>query len=492
MGVISMNIWEDIRVRSRAKGESIKSISRSTGVSKNTIKKYLRDDRVPQEAINNSRSSVLSSYTNEICQLIEATPKITSSRIVQVLRERHDLPIAIKERAARLFIAKLREGIVPKEAFIRLVYQPASQIQIDFKDIHLRIDGEAVKHHLFSARLAYSGAFFGKVYSHENAESLYDGILQVCRHFDGVVSECVFDNPKMAVLKVLRGRERLVNQKYASVVGSLGMQMHFAAPASGNEKGGVEGVHGYIEDNHFRPMRDGGNLQKINADLLKFCMNQDNRSGDKFVSELCNLYRLPDPLPDIGTVRPVCINKFSEVNYATNRYSVPSEFAHRSGDLHIYYDHLDVMVAGTLVASHARSYAKHTAVLNPMHYLDILSWKHRAVERAEVFSQINFPIELRELLHAYVEFDRDQAGKNFMRVMRQLEKHSMETIRLAVIYARERGTIDPAAIELRLLQQDEYQSRVRPSAIEIQGREKRVIVSDLSAYAASTLHEELI
>jgi transposase len=492
MGVISMNIWEDIRVRSRSKGESIKSISRSTGVSKNTIKKYLRTDSLPQSAVNNGRFSVLKPYTKEICQLIESTPKITSSRIVQVLRERHDIPIAIKERAVRLFIAKLRESIIPKEAFIRLVYQPASQIQIDFKDIHLRIGGEAVKHYLFSARLAYSGAFFGKVYRRENAESLYDGILQACRHFDGVANECVFDNPKMAVLKVFRGRERLVNQKYASIVGSLGMQMHFAAPASGNEKGGVEGLHGYIEDNHFRPMRTGEDLKKINSDLLNFCMNQDNRSGEKFVLEMCNLHRLPDPLPSIATVRPVCINKFSEVNYATNRYSVPSEFAHRSGDLHIYYDHLDVMVAGTLVASHARSYEKRAAVLNPMHYLDILSWKHRAVERAEVFSQISFPIELRELLHAYVEFDRDQAGRNFMRVMRQLEEHSLEKIRLAVIYARERGTIDPAAIELRLLQKHEYQSRARPKAIEIQGREKRVIVSDLSAYAASTLGEEPI
>ncbi len=53
--------------------------------------------------------------------------------------------------------------------------------------------------------------------------------------------------------------------------------MEFAAPAKGNEKGGVEGTHGYIEDNFCRPLREAASLEDINSDLLTFCRNDRSK-----------------------------------------------------------------------------------------------------------------------------------------------------------------------------------------------------------------------
>ena len=100
MGVLSLSSWENIRVRARAHGESIKSIVRSTGHSKNTIRKYIRTDALPKEPAV-TRSSVLTPFTDEICEMLRKTPKLTSARVIHVLQERHDIHLAIKERAAR-------------------------------------------------------------------------------------------------------------------------------------------------------------------------------------------------------------------------------------------------------------------------------------------------------------------------------------------------------------------------------------------------------
>ena len=265
--------------------------------------------------------------------LLEQTPKMTTKRLVTVLRERNDQPLRIGERAARKFVAKNRRKQVPKEAFIRLVYAPGSQMQIDFKDIELMTAGSPVKHHLFTARLSHSGAFFGKVYRSEDRPSLLDGIISACVAFGGVAKECVFDNAKTAVKHIHRGSKRDVATEYQAVCGSLGLRMEFAAPAKGNEKGGVEGTHGYLEDNYFRPMRNGDDLVHLNQDLSTFCVEEIRQRHSKFAVDQAALSALPTVMPQSARHQHVHVNKFAEVTYATNRYSVPTEYAHRRGEI---------------------------------------------------------------------------------------------------------------------------------------------------------------
>ena len=484
-----MEDWQNIRTRYRACGETIKSISRTTGHSKNTVRKYLRSDSVPQQKSVLTRSSILAPYLNEIRNLIKDTPKITASRIVAVLRERHGVPLCIKERAARKFIAKYRNELVSKEAFVRLVYAPASQMQIDFKDVVLRVNGNDIKHHLFTARLCYSGDFFAHVFRSEDTPSLLEGIVLACTYFGGSARECVFDNAKTAVKRVYSGRQRDVGSDYRAVCGSLGMQMHFAAPAKGNEKGGVESAHGFVEDNFFRPTRSGDSLELVNGALRRFCIESGNKKRELIDEEKALLCPLPSPLPTTARSIPVRINKFAEVTYATNRYSVPTFYAHRKGVMRVYSDHITISVGDEEIARHARSFYRHDAVLEPLHYFDLLELKHRAVERAEVFTTDRFPDELKRLLRVYVDEDRDLAGKQFMRVIHLLNFYEVSDIVRAASAACHRGTSDPAAIEL-LLQQGTHAYR-NPEPLEL-GRKAQIFSTDLSQYSASMLQEHFL
>lgn len=256
---------------------------------------------------------------------------------------------------------------------------------------------------------------------------------------------------------MLRGRHRKVKAEFAAFTGSLAIDMQFAAPAKGHEKGGVEGAHGYVEDNFFRPMRSATSLEALNEELLAFSRtDREQRSvGDHTVAarleiERAALRALPEILPRPCIHEHVRVNKFSEVLCRTNRYSVPSRFVGRSATVELFANRVRIVVDGELAAEWPRLFGRNDAVLDPLHYLGPLKHKHRAVERAAVFNNERFPEALRALLKRLVQRDRDTAGKRFMRIIELLVHHRLSDVVTAVELACEQGVDDPAAIALLL------------------------------------------
>ena len=494
--MITLEDWQVIRERRIGQGEAIKALSRDTGHAINTIRKYTTSSEPPQRRGNPTRTPDMSVYESDVDALLREEPKITAARIAYLLRE-HYPAFALRERAVRSYVARRRAMLCPKEAFIRQVYLPGDQTQYDFKDVRAMIAGEETQLHLFNARLSYSTAWFAHCYRTEDRPALFDGLLGAALEFGGVARDGVFDNPKTAVDKVKRGRARDVNAEFSAFVGSLGLHMEFAAPAKGNEKGGVEGTHGYIEDNVFRPIPSYPSVEALNADLLQ--RSRDDRQtrmvSARTVAELLEIERdalrpLPAVLPRPCTSeKPVRVNKFFEVRFKTNRYSVPSCYVGRMAIVEAFATRIRVVIDSELVAEHARLFGKNGASLDPLHYLDALAFKHRAVARAEVFNNENFPEPLRELLRRLVERDRDTAGKQFMRVMELLKQHSLRDLVAAVEQAASIGVDDPAAIALLLHQQPA--SPVPPLALEDLPAEARIAPPQarLDGYVIAELKE---
>jgi hypothetical protein len=286
-----------------------------------------------------------------------------------------------------------------------------------------------------------------------------------------------------------------MNDDFAAVCGGLALQMQFAAPAKGNEKGGVEGLHGFIEDRFFRPVPKFESLADLNRGLEAFAESYlDKRvSGesvrDRLERERSALRPLPVVLPATCIRDTVRINKFFEVTYKTNRYSVPSKFAHRDAIIEIFHDRIRVVVDGVLVAEPERVFGKHEAILDPLHFVDLLTFKHRAVVRAEVFRHRRFHHSLQSLLNGYVENDPASAGKRFMRVVTLLEDHPMHDLVNAVVAAAQRGTDDPAAIALLLRQEARPYQAVEPLRITPGTRGGVRPVVTLDSYDINSLKE---
>jgi transposase len=495
--LISLDIWETIRIRCVRDNEPYKRVARELGISKNTVKKYVQANTPPVQKAPPGRHADMARFESEVDDLLRNTPKITASRIAQIIRERIDPSFAVGERAVRVYVAARRSRIVPKEAFVRLAYAPGDQVQFDFKDVVARIAGVDVALHMYVARLSYSTAFFARCYLSEDRPALFDGLVSACVRFGGIAREGLFDNASTAVKRILRGRDRSMNDDFAAVCGGLALHMQFAAPAKGNEKGGVEGLHGYIEDRFFRPIPEFASLADLNRGLegLAESYLEKRISGesvrDRFERERQALRSLPAVLPATCIRDTVRINKFFEVTYKTNRYSVPSKYAHRDAIIEIFHDRIRVVVDSVLVAEPERVFGKHEAILDPFHFIDLLTFKHRAVVRAEVFRHRRFHHSLQSLLNDYVENDPASAGKRFMRVVALLEDHPMHDLVNAVVAAAQRGTDDPAAIALLLRQETRPYQAVEPLRITPGARGGIRPVVSLDSYDITSLKESI-
>jgi len=473
-------------------------VSHVRSIARNTIRKYVNSSSPPQRQGAPTRTPVMTAYESDVDELLKREPKITAIRIAQVLREKQP-SFALKERAVRNYIAHRRMLVHPKEVFIRQVYVPGDQTQYDFKDVKAVVDGEEMGLHLFTARLSYSTAWFGRCYRTEDQPALFDGLLRASVEFGGITRDGVFDNPTTAVVKVLRGRSRKVNAEFAAFSGSLAIDMQSAAPGKGNEKGGVEGAHGYVEDNFFRPLRSAKSLDALNEELLTFSRQDrnvrrvgDQSMADRLATERAALRPLPCVLPRACVSEHARITKFSELRCRTNRYSVPTRYVGRLATVELFADRIRIVADGELAAEYPRLFERNGDMLDPLHYLDALKHKHRAVERAEVFNNARFPEALRDLLRRLVQRDRDTAGKDFVRVIALLEDHRLSDVVNAVERSAERGVCDPAAIALLLDQcpsasPTPLSDEMLPDAAKIDAPQARLdgyVVSELKEVAA--------
>ena len=454
-----MKNWETIRLRCRRDGEPIKVVARETQISPNTVRKYLRCDEPPLRKAN-TRSFKLDRFESQIDELLRTTPKITAVRIGTYLRVNVDPDIRIDESTLRKYVARRRALIVPKEAFIRAHYAPGDQAQFDFSPMSVTLAGVVVVVQLFAMRLSYSGRYFARASMRCDRPSLFAGLLAACTTFGGTPRTSVFDNATTAVKRILRGTSRTENDEFATFRGALLLDVQFAAPAKGNEKGGVEGIHGYIEDNFFRPMPSFDSLEKLNAALVDFCQRdlariqagRNESIGTRFEHERKFLNPLPTLLPRACVIENVHINKFAEVQFQTNRYSVPTKFAHRNACIEVYEDRIRIVVADEVVAEHQRSFGRGQEFLDIRHYLHVLKHKHRAAETAAVLSDGRIPAELRALFERYRIANPRSATKEWTKVLALLEYVSREELAQMITHSCARGTDDPDAIALLVTQ----------------------------------------
>src|SRR5579884_1345832 len=457
--LITLDVWETIRLRCVRDGEHIKTVARDLGLSKNTVRKYVRTLQAPNYQ-SAKRTCRLDAYCYHIDNLIRRSPKITAVRIGAQLRAFVDPDLQISERSLREYVANRRREIAGKEAFVRALYVPGDQMQFDFTPVDLVVAGVLTKVHLFVARLSYSGRLFARVSLREDQVALFAGILGAVIHFGGVPRVGVFDNAKTAVTRILRGRNREENEAFRAFCGGLALEVEFAAPAKGNQKGGVEGANGFVEDNMFRPTPECESLEAFNLELEWFCRNDENRTssvhhetiGERFAREQPQLRPLPKVLPAACVRRVAQINKFAEAICDTNRYSVPTQWAHRSAILEIFENRLRIVVDDQVIAEHKRCTGKHQTMLDVRHAIELLAFKHRSVERAEIIAQSRLPAPLLALRDRLLAHDRARAGRAFVAVLRLLLTYSSEVVAECVSQALTCGTLDPSAIALLVRQ----------------------------------------
>lgn len=198
MGFLSV-----IRRWALREGMPIREIARRTGLSRNTIKKYLREGAVEPKFKVPKRPSNLDRYADRLSAwLLAQTRKSRKER--RTVKQMHaDLvKLGYKGSYARVaaFARAWREErhraeqTAGRGTFVPLVFQPGEAFQFDWSEDWATIGGERVKLQAAHTKLSHSRAFLVRAYPLQTHEMLFDAHWHAFRVFGGVPGRGIYDS----------------------------------------------------------------------------------------------------------------------------------------------------------------------------------------------------------------------------------------------------------------------------------------------------------
>ncbi|MCS5602225.1 MAG: IS21 family transposase [Paracoccus sp.] len=227
----------------------IREIARRTGISRNTIKKYLREGIVEPAFQTPDRPSKLDPYAKQLTAwLVSDQRKSRKERRTAKLMHADLVKLGYDGSYERV-AAFVREWkgerqrahhTTDRGTFVPLVFAPGEAFQFDWSEDWAYVGGERIKLQVAHIKLSHSRAFLVRAYLLQTHEMLFDAHWHAFRVFEGVPGRGIYDNMKTAVDKVGIGKKRDVNARFTAMTSHYVFDPEFCNPAAGWEKGQVE------------------------------------------------------------------------------------------------------------------------------------------------------------------------------------------------------------------------------------------------------------
>src|SRR5215470_17403547 len=112
-------------------------------------------------------------------------------------------------------------------------------------------------------------------------EAFFEGHVNACQFWEGVPHTITYDNLKAAVNKVLTGKNRLENERFAAFRSAFLFDSRFCQPGKGNEKGRIENMVKFAERNLFTPVPCVETLAELNLLLRQRCLDYLQRTQER-------------------------------------------------------------------------------------------------------------------------------------------------------------------------------------------------------------------
>ncbi len=230
-------------------GIPIREIARRTGLSRNTVRKYLASKDLEPAYPSRKSPSKLDSYEETLTNWLfrESRRHRKQRRTVKRLyRDLVELGYTGSYDRVAAFARQWRQAQqeaklqAAKHAYVPLKFAPGEAFQFDWSEDWVKINGVSTKLQIAHFKLSYSRAYFMRAYLTQSHEMLFDAHYHAFITFGGIPERGIYDNMKTAVDKVGRGKQRQVNKRFHAMVGHYLYEPEFCNPAAGWEKGQVE------------------------------------------------------------------------------------------------------------------------------------------------------------------------------------------------------------------------------------------------------------
>ena len=444
----------------------IREIERRTGLSRNTIRKYLRAGTVEPRFKVPERPSKFDPFAEKLSGWLR-TEVAKSRKQRRTAKQMHAELVVLGfdgsySRVAAFVRAwkaeRQREAQTSgRGTFVPLVFAAGEAFQFDWSEDWAMLGGRQTKLQVAHTKLSHSRAFAVRAYPLQTHEMLFDALTQAFRVLGGVPRRGIFDNMKTAVDRIGTGKARQVNARFAAMASHYLFEPEFCNPASGWEtrRATPNGRNGQVEKNVqdarrrlWQPMPSFPDLDALNAWLEAQCIAQwaqiehgvlPGTVADVHAAEVASL--MPPGRPFDGFVEhtkrvsPTCL-----VSFERTRYSVPASFANRPVSLRIYPDRIVIAAEGQIVCEHSRiiDRSHHTCgrtIYDWRHYLAVIQRKPGALRNGAPFAEM--PDAFRQLQSQLL--CRPGGDREMAEILALVLQHDERAVLCAVELALEAG-----------------------------------------------------
>ena len=410
--MISMSKVHDIR-KLKKEGETVASIARIVGVSRDTVYKYIEvDDFSPEMPVRQSRKSKLDPYRPLIEQWLDEDAKNwrkqrhTAHRIWVRLTQEEKLEVS--EARVRSYVRMIREERQTsfEQQFLDLDWAPGIA-QADFGEADVYLEGMRHRLSFFVLSFPFSNVGFAQVFPSENAECVCQALKNIFEYLGCVPIRIVFDNATGVGRRVCE--QVRTTKLFGAFAAHYCFDFRFCNPESGHEKGNVERKVAYIRSNLLVPIPRISNLDTFNSKLLArcttLCSKPHWRKGEPemqlFIEDRFAMVGLPQKPFSVVRWEHVKANKQGKFSIdGPHFYSSDPALAGRKLIVGLSATTVEVYdESGTFVCSHSRAYGSvPTDTTNPASQLAILAAKIGGWHESRV--RASLPEDLRSYMDA--------------------------------------------------------------------------------------------
>ena len=436
---------------------SIREICRRSGLSRNTIRRYLRTDEVEPAFKVPERPSKLDPFADRLSAWLKTEANKSRKQKRTVLQLHADLVSLGYGGSYNRVAAFAREWKADRQretnttgrgTFVPLTFEPGEAFQFDWSEDWAIIGNERTKLQVAHTKLSYSRAFIVRAYLLQTHEMLFDAHNHAFRVLGGIPRRGIYDNMKTAIDKVGRGKERDVNARFLAMASHYLFELEFCNPASGWEKGQVEKNVQDTRHRLWQPTPRFPSLDALNDWLEARCKEywaqtphgkMQGTIADLWAEEVPAL--MPASRPFDGFVEytkrvtPTCM-----VHLERNRYSVPASFANRPVSLRVYPDRVVVAAEGLMICEHRRIIDRShdqpgKTVYDWRHYLAVVQRKPGALRNGAPFAEL--PEAFRTLQQHLLK--KPGGDREMVDILALVLQHDEDAVLLAVEMALETG-----------------------------------------------------
>ena len=470
--MIRMDQKAEILMQYFREGNSQREISRSLGISRTTVQKYIKEFEVKNRKLdilkkdekgnkaeilllieemaskpkydtsNRTRTKLTDEIIGEIDKLIKENEKNRSLGRSKQLMKKIDIHEELVDKGYDVGYTTIcnyiKEKHDRKEAFIRQEYDLGETLEFDWGQVKLNIGGKETTFNMGIFTTAKGSFHYARLYHNQKIESFLDVHVRAFNAIGGIHREIVYDNMKQAVKKFVGKNEKEATDDLIKLSLYYGFKYRFCNIASGNEKGHVEKGVEFVRRKAFSVQSDFKSIEEANQHLKEKLLKLNSKKRDWLenkspIETLKEEIEYMIPLkPSYDTARRVeaRVNKYSVINIDQNKYSVPDYLVGKFVMAKIYPETIQIYYRDKLIATHLRSYSSHQWTVDINHFIHTLKKKPGALhssagrhqltpELQEIYNKyyINNPRDFIELL----ELIKEKNLKDILKAIKKLE-----------------------------------------------------------------------